>query len=121
MTARLIGLLVAAIMLAAIVFGGPALIRTIFSQKAEIRVIKGQADAGVDAGAAAMNTVSNVIAADDAADQIHEEGLNAIRTAPEGGRGAATVDASCRLRLYRDSERCARLRSSRPEEPAAAD
>jgi hypothetical protein len=91
---------------------GPAACNRILSQKKQIEVSQGQEGAAVDAGAEAMNTVSNVQQSSAATDQTVKEGTDAIRNAPEGKRGDAAVAANCRLRLYRDSERCAALRKA---------
>ena len=109
-----------ALVVALLLFGGLSRCTRLVTAEKEARVAKGQAEAAADAGAEAMNVVSNVAAADSEADRIHEEGLDAIRKAPEGRSGDAARDSVCRLRLYRDSERCAGLRKAGPGEPAQA-
>lgn len=87
---------------------------------AEERLQRGQAEAAISAGAEAMNTVSNVAASAKADDQIHEEGINAIRNAPEGKSGDAALDASCRLRINQHKQRCAGLPATGPGDAARA-
>ena len=120
MSRTLIAAAVAACLVLLLALIGPSACSKYFTAKKEARVARGQAEAAADAGAEAMNVVSNVAAADVEADRIHEEGLDAIRKAPEGRGGAAARDSVCRLRLYRDSERCAGLRKAGPGQPSEA-
>jgi hypothetical protein len=120
MSRTLIAAVLAACFILLLALVGPSACSNLFTARKEARVAKGQAEAAADAGAEAMNVVSNVAASDSEADRIHEEGLDAIRKAPEGRSGAAARDAVCKLRLYRDSERCAALRKAGPGEPAAS-
>lgn len=112
MTHRIIAALVGLALIAGLLLWGPAACRSYFTAKQEARVAKGQAGAAIDSGAEAMNTVSNVAASDAASDQAKKDGLDAIRSAPEGQRGDATVRQSCKLRQYANSERCAALRKA---------
>lgn len=91
---------------------------SLFTGAKEAKVAKGQAEASIQSGAEAMNTVSNVSAADAETDAIVQGGINEIRNAPEGQRGIAAQRAACRLHQYRDSERCAALRNADPADAA---
>jgi hypothetical protein len=118
---KLIAIVLLGLLFVLLLLGSLSRCTQLVTAKKEARVARGQAEAAADAGAEAMNTISNVEAADRSADRIHEEGLDAIRKAPEGKSGAAAVDTVCRLRLYRDSQRCAALRTAGPGEPAPPD
>lgn len=117
-------LILAAIIAALVLFlalWGPASCRSLFTAKQEAKVSKGQAGAAIDAGAEAMNTVSVVDAKDKAADKINEEGLDAIRKAPEGKRGDAALAASCKLLHNQHLERCAGLSKAGSGKPPRPD
>lgn len=88
------------------------------TQALENRVAKGQAEASVNSGAEAMNTVSNVAAAQAETERIVKEATNEIRSAPAGNSNAAAERAACKLRQYKHLERCARLRAADTKVPA---
>lgn len=72
----------------------------------EAEVAEGQAGAAVDSGAEAMNTVSNVAAADAATDALVGMGQAEIAAATQGSKGKAAKKAACRLKAYRDTPQC---------------
>lgn len=78
----------------------------------EAKLATEQGEAAIDAGAVATNTIGGVIANDSATATTVEEGITDVRKAPEADRGLAAQRAACRLRAYRDSERCASLRKA---------
>lgn len=88
------------------------------SAETQGKVDRGQAGASIDSGAEASNTLGNIMESGAQTDAAVKEGQDAIRAAPESERGARTVDAACKLRAYRDSERCARLRAANPAKPS---
>jgi ABC-type Na+ efflux pump permease subunit len=120
MSRTIIAAIVAAVLLLVIILAGPAACNKIRGQKKQIEVSKGQAGAAIDSGAEAMNTVSAVDQADKATDQAVKEATDEIRKAKPGYSNAAALRAACRLRQYRDSERCAALRGSDPAKPVGA-
>jgi hypothetical protein len=117
-----IWLIIAAVVVA-IVFlvAGPSACTSFFSAKKEARVAKGQAGASIDAGAEAINTVSAVEDQRLQTEATVKEAIDEIRSAPKGNSNDAALRAACRMRQYRDLERCARLRAADPAKPAGAD
>lgn len=87
---------------------------SLFTAKQAARTAKGQAEASIDSGAEAMNTVSNVSAGDDRIDETVKGGRDEILSQPAGRSNDAALRAACRLRQYRDLERCAALRGADP-------
>lgn len=65
-----------------------------------------QGQASVNAGATALNTLSNVASNDAATDATVAQGQQDIRNAPEGQKGQAARKAACRLKAYRDTPEC---------------
>jgi hypothetical protein len=120
MSRTIIAAIVAGVLLLVIILAGPAACNKIRGQKKQIEVSKGQAGAAIDSGAEAMNTVSAVDRADKETDQAVKEATDEIRKAKPGYSNDAALRAACRLRQYRDSERCAALRGSDPAKPAGA-
>ena len=112
LTLKLVGFILVAAAVVALVFGGPALVTSLFSAKKEARIAKGQSKAAIDSGAEAGNTVSNVIAADAAIANTVQEGTHEIEQAEAGNSNAAAERAACGMRSYRDSKRCAALREA---------
>lgn len=81
---------------------------------AQSRVDKGQAGASVSSGVEATNTLTNVVKGDAQTDATVKGGIDEIRSAAEGQRGAAAQRAACRLRAYQHDSRCAGLRGANP-------
>lgn len=100
---------------------GPAACTSLFTAKKEAKLQKANAEASIDAGAEAMNTVSAVERDRIATEKTVKEATDEIRSAPAGNSNAAAERAACRLRQYRDSERCARLRQADPARPPGRD
>lgn len=120
-TARLaMGLVILGVIVALVVFG-PSACTSLFSAKQEARTAKGQGKAAIEAGAEATNTVATIIEEDAATDKAVKEGYDDIRNASEDQRGTAAERAACRLRAYRDSERCAALRNADSGDSSGAD
>lgn len=74
--------------------------------KKEAEVAQGQAGAAVDSGAEAMNTVSNVAAADAETDLLVSMGQAEIAAASHGTKGKKAKQVACRLKTYRDTPQC---------------
>ena len=77
--------------------------------KKQAEVAEGQAGAAGDSGAEAMNTVSNVAAADARTDALVGMGQAEIAAASQGTKGRAARKAACRLKTYRDTPQCKNL------------
>jgi hypothetical protein len=75
--------------------------------KKQAEVAEGQAGAAIDSGSEAMNTVSNVAAADAETDASVAQGQAEIAKAAKGQKGAAAKRAACRLKAYKDTPQCA--------------
>jgi uncharacterized protein (UPF0333 family) len=118
--ARIILAIALAALVVLVLLAGPTMCSTIFSQKKQIALSKGQAGAAIDAGAEAMNTVSAVDRADQATERTVKEATDEIRKAPAGNSNDAAIRAACRLRQYQHHERCAALRGSGPPKPSGA-
>ncbi|HEX8224459.1 MAG TPA: hypothetical protein VF605_11645 [Allosphingosinicella sp.] len=121
LTIKIVLGLVAAALLALVVFGGPALIQNLLSAKKEARIAKGQGKAMTKSAGEVGNTMSNVMAASEAIDETVEEGTDAIDKAEAGNSNDAADRAVCGMRSYRDSERCAALRGANPRVAAGED
>jgi FtsZ-interacting cell division protein ZipA len=106
LTARVIAMIVAGILLVGIILFGLNECRARQAASKQAEVSKEQGSASTHAGADAMNTVSNVEANDAATDTAVAAGQAAIRNAPEGQKGQATRSAACALETYRDTPQC---------------
>lgn len=106
MTPRFFIAALVASLLVALVFLGPAACNKIFSQKKQIELTRGQAAATADSAEMAMNTISNVAAADSQTDATVATGQAEIAAAAKGQKGAAAKRAACRLKAYKDSPQC---------------
>lgn len=110
LTPRIIAALVGIALVVLLLIFGPQACNSYFAARQEARNAKGQAEASVNSGAEAMNTVSNVSAGDDRIDAEVKGATDEIRAQPAGNSNNAALRASCRLRSFRDDERCAALR-----------
>ncbi len=117
-TPRIIAALVAIGLIVLLIAVGPSACTSFFTVKQEARTAKGQAEASIESGAEAMNTVSNVSTSDAETDATVKEGIDEIRNASEADRGLATQRAACRLRINRNDQRCAALRGADPGDAA---
>lgn len=104
--AKLIGILIAAVVVVGLLLWGPAACRSIFANKKQAEVSKGQAGASISAGAEATNTVGNVAENAAVTDSAVTQGQDEVRAAPEGQKGTATVSAACRFKANRDKPQC---------------
>jgi hypothetical protein len=104
--ARVIAIVVVAAIVVALLLWGPAACRSIFANKKQAEVSKGQAGASISAGAEATNTLGNVAENAAAADAAVAQGQGEVRAAPEGQKGSATVSAACRFKANRDKPQC---------------
>ena len=77
-TRLILALVAAALVVAALLFG-PTMVRSYFTTKTELRVEKGQAQAGIDAGAEAGNAITSVITNEQASNT--ETGTKALWSA----------------------------------------
>jgi hypothetical protein len=105
-SARLIAIVVGAVLIIAALLWGPAACRSMHTAKKQAEISKGQEGAAVSAGAEAMNTVSNVAGNTAATDATVTQGQGEVRAAPEGKKGAAAVNAACRFKANRDKPQC---------------
>lgn len=103
---KVIGMVVGAVLLVGIIVFGLNQCQANKRLKTENRVAEGQAGAAIDSGAEAMNTVSNVTAADAETDAIVGMGQAEIAAASQGSKGKAARKAACRLKAYRDTPQC---------------
>lgn len=115
LTFRTVSIIVLALLLVALLVWGPQACNSYFSAKKQIRVEKGQAKAGIDSGEMAVGKAGENAAKADEIDAVVKDGTNEIEQAPVGNRNDASLRASCRMRTYRDSERCAALRKADSE------
>lgn len=112
---RLIAGIVGLVLIVLFVLFVTGTLRSMFTAKQEARVAKGQQGAATQAGGVAVNTMGNVMAADDEIDKAVKGGTDEIRTQPAGNSNDAAVRAACRMRVSpADRERCARLRGPSP-------
>lgn len=111
---RLIAGLVGLVLIILFVLFVTGTLRSMFTAKQEARVAKGQQGAATQAGGVAVNTMGNVMAADDEIDKAVKGGTDEIRTQPAGNSNDAALRALCRLPEYHPLERCARLRGADP-------
>ena len=108
--ARLIvGILIAAIVVAAIIFG-PAACQKIATLEKENRVQEGEIEAGNQSAETATEEVGDNARADDATDATVDEAKDEVRAAPIGKSNDAALRASCMLDTYKDTEPCRKLR-----------
>jgi hypothetical protein len=104
--ARAILIALAVLLVVAALLWGPAACRSMKTAGEQAKISKGQEGAAVDSGAEAMNTVSNVAGNSAATDATVEQSQGEVRAAPEGKKGAATVNAACRFKANRDKPQC---------------
>lgn len=76
---------------------------------AQSKVDRGQADAVSKAAGEAVETIGNNADKAAATDKMVREGSDAITNAPAGNSNDAALRASCRMRAYRDTDRCRKL------------
>src|SRR5690242_12826810 len=118
LTPRLIAIGAAVLLVVVILIWGPAMCRSLFTAKQDARNARGQAGAAIQSGSEATNTLGNVIELDAYIDAQVQGGIDAIRKAPEGQRGAAAQRVACGMRSYQHDERCAGLRAPGAAGPA---
>ena len=106
LSTRIIAMIVGAVLLVGIILFGLSECRARQVADKQAEVSKEQGQASINAGAAAMNTVSNVASNDAATDASVAQGQSEIRNAPEGQKGKTTRNAACRLKAYRDTPEC---------------
>lgn len=105
-SARVIAMIVGAVLLVGIILFGLNECRARQAADTQAEVSKEQGQASINAGAAAMGTVSNVASNDAATDATVAQGQSEIRNAPEGQKGQAARKAACRLKAYRGTPEC---------------
>lgn len=118
--ARAIAAIAGILLVAGFLLWGPAACRSYFTAKRQADVSRGQAGAAIASGAEAMNTLGNYMENGATTDAAVKEGTDAIHNANEADRGRAAVDAACRLRAYRDLQRCAAVRGPGPAGDASS-
>ncbi len=113
MTYARIGMAIGGLILIVLLFTvGPSMCTSMFSAKQEARLRKGQAEASIDSGAEASNTIANLMEGDTRTKAVVAEGLEAIRNAPEAEKDDEAHRALCRLKLYAATPRCQPVRSN---------
>jgi ribosomal protein S16 len=119
----LVGKLIATFAVLALLFGGYMTVKRFFTAglKTEVKLQKENAKASIEAGAEAMNTVSQVETKAAETRQTVKEAQDEVAKAPDGDSNDAADRAVCRMRVHRDSERCARLRQVGAAVPARPD
>lgn len=105
---------VAAVVIVGLVMLAWNLWQTSRSAGQQSKVDRGQSDASIAAGKATVETLGNNQDRSDATGAIVKDGTDAIDAAPEGDRNAAADRAVCRMRAYRDTERCRALLATDP-------
>jgi hypothetical protein len=108
----LIPALLVGVLATVLLLWGPAACRSYFTSKTEVRVTKGQAEAGLEAGEIAVDTVGKNKADSDAVDQAVKEAMDELENAPDGNSNDAALRAACKLRSYQRDQRCAELRKA---------
>ena len=104
--AKLVAYIIGGLLLVGIIVFGVRQCQSGKVAKKEAEVATGQAGAAIDSGSEAMNTVSNVAAADAATDALVGMGQAEIAAATQGTKGKAAKRAACRLKAYRDTPQC---------------
>jgi hypothetical protein len=117
-TRQLAVMLALGAIVALLVLFGPSACRSLFTAKKQAEVARGQEKAAIGSGAEAMNTVSGVEQNTAAIETTTKEKSDEVKAAPAGDSNDAADRAVCGMRSYRNSERCARLRSAGPGVPA---
>ena len=112
LTFRTVSIIALALLFAGLLIWGPQACNSYFAAKKETRVVKGQAEASMQAGEIAVGKAGENAAKAEQIDVTVEEAKNEIRNAPDGFSNNAALRASCRLRSYYDSEQCAALRKA---------
>lgn len=120
LSARVIAMIVAGVLVLLIVFAGPAACQKIRSLKAQARMDQAQQAGRVGAEQETMNTIGNNAGKAEQTDRTVKEGSNDIRKAPGAdaqvdprSRDAARR-AACRMRAYRGSDECRALLGADP-------
>lgn len=106
LSARVIGMIVGAVLLIGIILFGLNECRAKQTVSKQAEVSQGEAGAAIGSGAEAVNTLGGVISNDAATDETVAQGKAAIHAAPEGQKSAATKKAACGLKSYQDSPQC---------------
>lgn len=112
LTFRTVAMIVAALLITAFLMWGPQACNNYFAAKTQVRLDHANVKA---IEATTEGTLKTVDANADKAgtiDKAVEDGNNEIRQAPDGFSNDAALRASCRMRQYRNSERCAALREA---------
>ena len=110
LTLKTVAILATGILLAVLLMWGPQACNSYFSQKTQIRVEKGQGEAGIQSGEMAVDTAGKNASDADLVDAAVKEALNEIRNAPDGNSNDAALRAACRMKAYRDTLRCKELK-----------
>lgn len=105
-TTRIIaGIIGIALLIAAVMFG-PAACNRYLAEKKAGEIARGQAGATVNSMDVAQNTVAGVEGNAAATDDAVKQGQSDVRSAAEGQKGAAAVNAACRFKANRDKPEC---------------
>lgn len=109
LTRQVIGIITLVVLVAAIIFVGPAMCRSQKTASKQAEVSKGEAKAAIGSGAVAIETASKVIASDNATDAQVAAAQAEIAAAAKGQKGAVAKRAACRFKAYRDTPLCKEL------------
>jgi hypothetical protein len=110
--ARLIGIVVIALLVAAVIFGGPAACSKMRSMAAQGRMDRSQSEAHANSSADAVNTVAasgEASAASEALTRSNEEDIRNAKGSNQAVDPAARdsgLHALCLRRAYRDDPKC---------------
>jgi hypothetical protein len=111
-TARLIGIVVIALLVAAVIFGGPAACSKMRSMAAQGRMDRSQGEAHANSSADAVNTVAASGEASAASEALTRSNEEEIRNAKGSNQAVdpaarnAGLASLCRRAAYRDDPKC---------------
>ncbi len=112
LTFRSVAYIALALLIAAFLMWGPQACNNYFAAKTQGRLDKANVEAIVDTSEETLKTVDANADKAGTIDATVEEAKDEIRNAPDGFSNDAALRASCRMRQYRDLERCAALRKA---------
>lgn len=112
LTFRTVAYIALALLITAFLMWGPQACNNYFAAKTQSRLDHANVEAIVDTSEETLKTVDKNAEKAGTIDQNVKDGNDEIDKAPSGYRNDASLRASCRLRSYYDSERCAALREA---------
>ena len=112
LTIRTVGIIALALLFAALLMWGPQACNNHFAAKTQGRLDKANVEAVTKTSEETLKTVDEAAVKAETVDQTVKESIDEIRKAPDGHSNDAALRSACRMRQYRNSERCARLREA---------